>query len=183
LASIEFRRLEREDFPRLRGWLLEPLVARWWNHETSPEALERDFGPGIDGRDEAEYFIAAKAGSAEPFGLIQRYPIEAWSEYLEELSAVCEVQPGTLSIDYLIGEPASRGRGLGAEMIASFVAESWPRYPDAERVLVPVAVGNEASWRALEKAGFSRIAEGDLKPDNPIDPPLHFVYGLTRSAD
>ncbi|CAN5486798.1 N/A [soil metagenome] len=183
MASIEFRRLTREDFPTLQRWLQEPLVARWWNHETSSEALERDFGPGIDGRDQAEHFVAAEAGSGRPFGLIQRYRIEAWSEYLEELSAVCEVQPGTLSIDYLIGEGASRGHGLGAEMIASFVAESWPRHPDAARVLVPVAAGNEASWRALEKAGFSRIGEGDLKPDNPIDPPLHFVYGLARPAD
>ena len=48
---MEFRPLERTDFDLLAAWLAEPLVARWWNHETSPEALERDFGPTIDGND------------------------------------------------------------------------------------------------------------------------------------
>ncbi|GAA1607828.1 hypothetical protein GCM10009789_72810 [Kribbella sancticallisti] len=39
-----FQRLTRADFPLLAGWLANPHVARWWNHETTPEALERDFG-------------------------------------------------------------------------------------------------------------------------------------------
>jgi aminoglycoside 6'-N-acetyltransferase len=37
-------------------------------------------------------------------------------------------------------------------------------------IVVPIVAGNRASWRALEKAGFVRIAEGDLAPDNPVDP-------------
>lgn len=48
--------------------------------------------------------------------------------------------------------------------------------------VVPIFAGNRASWRALEKAGFIRIAEGDLVPDNPIDPPLHVIYRLDRPA-
>jgi len=32
----------------------------------------------------------------------------------------------------------------------------------------------------LEKVGFRRIGEAQLEPDNPIDPPLHYVYRLDR---
>lgn len=181
LSAVTFRPLAREDFGLLREWLAEPLVARWWNHETGAEAIERDFGPSIDGSDRAEFAIALDR-DGKPFGLIQRYPIDAWTEYLEELAPVCEVPIGALSIDYLIGEPAHRGIGLGVAMIAAFVADAWLVYPDADDVLVPVAKGNEASWRALERAGFRRIAEGELEPDNPIDPPEHYVYALGRSA-
>jgi aminoglycoside 6'-N-acetyltransferase len=78
------------------------------------------------------------------------------------------VPPGAVSIDYLIGEPDMRGRGLAAAMIAWASAGA--------DVIVPVAAGNVGSWRALERAGFTRVAEGDLEPDNPIDPPLHYVY-------
>jgi aminoglycoside 6'-N-acetyltransferase len=178
--SITFAPLRRSDLPLLAAWLTEPLVARWWNHETSAEAVERDFGPSIDGVDPTELFLAATAG--RPFGLIQRYAIAAYPEYVEELTAVCAVPPAALSIDYLIGDAASRGRGLGAAMIDEFVAATWAAHPGAAAVVVPVSAGNRASWRALERAGFRRIATGDLEPDNPLDPPEHHVYLIDRPA-
>jgi aminoglycoside 6'-N-acetyltransferase len=177
---IAFRPLRRDDFGRLATWLAEPLVARWWNHDASPEAIERDFGTSVDGGDATEMFVAMLDG--EPLGLIQRYPIAAYPEYVEELTRVCAIPPGSLSIDYLIGEPDARGRGVGAAMIGAFVAESWGAHPAARDVVVPVAAGNRASWRALERAGFTRIAEGPLEPDNPVDPPDHVVYRIARPA-
>ena len=156
----------------------DPAVHRWWHHDASPAAVERDFGPALDGRDATELFLAQVDG--QPFGLIQRYAIAAYPEYVEELSAVCRVPPGALSIDYLIGDPARRGRGLGADMIRALVAASWRSCPDANDVIVPVAAGNVASWRSLERAGFTRIAEGELEPDNPADPRDHVVYAIQR---
>jgi len=44
MGEVSFRRLTRDDFPVLAGWLAEPHVARWWNHDVDAEALERDFG-------------------------------------------------------------------------------------------------------------------------------------------
>jgi aminoglycoside 6'-N-acetyltransferase len=117
-----------------------------------------------------------------PFGLIQRYPLAAYADYVEKLSSICPVPDGALSIDYLVGEPDLRGRGLGTAMIAALARESWVRHPDARDILVPVATGNRASWSALERAGFERYARGELEPDNPRDPPDHFVYRLRRPS-
>ena len=178
--TLSFRPLQRQDLPLLAGWLAEPLVARWWCHDSSPETVERDFGPSIDGQDATEMLLAVHDG--QPFGLIQRYPVGAYADDVEELAGVCEVPPGALSVDYLVGEPGARGRGLGAAMIAACVAEGWQRYPAAQDVLVPVSAGNEGSWRALERAGFTRIAEGELEPDNPVDPRDHYVYRVQRPA-
>ena len=119
--------------------------------------------------------LVASWGARE-FGFIQRYRIAAEPAYLAELSGVCEVGAAAISVDYLIGEPDMRGRGLGAAMIAACVA-------GAVEVIVPVVAGNVASWRALERAGFERIAEAQLEPDNPIDPPLHYVYRQRGSSD
>ena len=47
-------------------------------------------------------------------------------------------------------------------------------------MLVSVVAANVASWRALEKAGLQRIAEGVMIPDNPADDPLHYVYRIDR---
>ena len=177
---IGFRPLRRDDFPLLARWLAEPAVARWWNHETTPAAIERDFGPSVDGDDPTQMFLALSG--ERPFGLIQRYRIGDEPRYAAELSRVCAVAPGALSIDYFIGEPDMRGRGLGAGLIGAMVAGSWAAYPDADAVVVPVVAGNSASWRALERAGFTRIAAGALEPDNPIDPPDHFIYAIRRPA-
>lgn len=179
-GEIVLRILRRDDFGVLGRWLAEPLVRRWWNHEATPEALERDFGASIDGSDATELFLACL--SDRPFGLVQRYPIAAYEEYVEELSRLCPVPPGALSIDYLIGEPHLRGRRLGAGMISALLAATWQSCPAANDIIVPVAAGNAASWRALEGAGFARIAEGQMTPDNPVDPPDHYVYAIRRPS-
>jgi aminoglycoside 6'-N-acetyltransferase len=41
-------------------------------------------------------------------------------------------------------------------------------------------LGNEASWRALRRAGGTWYAEGELTPDNPVDPRDHVVHRFTR---
>lgn len=176
---ITYQPLTREHFPLLAHWLAEPLVARWWHHETSPEAVERDFGPSIDGADVTELFLVALL--SRPIGLVQRYPIAAYPEYVDEFASVCALPAGALSIDYLIGDPSARGQGRGAALISAFVAQSWAAHPEARDVIVPVCTGNTASWRALERAGFQRIAEGEMEPDNPADPRDHVVYRIGRA--
>lgn len=122
--------------------------------------------------------IAELAG--EPFGLIQHYPIAAYSDYLAELAGVCEISPGAVSVDYLIGRADHRRLGLGTRMIASCLERIWTEHPEATAVIVPVHVENRASWRALERAGLARVAEGQLTPDNPRHSRDHYVYRLDR---
>jgi aminoglycoside 6'-N-acetyltransferase len=155
-------------------------VARWWAHETSPEAVDRDFGPAVDGAEPTALYLGLVGG--RPFGLVQVYPVAAYPEYAEELARVCEVRPGALSIDYLIGEAADRGRGLGAALIAAAVARGFADHPEAQDVLVPVAAANVASWRALRRAGAIWYAEGEMTPDNPADPRDHVVHRFERGA-
>jgi aminoglycoside 6'-N-acetyltransferase len=177
-VAVSFRPLERGDLSLLGVWLAEPLVARWWHHDHRPAAVERDFGPSIDGSEPTEVYIATAC--ERPFGLIQRYRVDDDGKWLEELSRVWPVPEGALSIDYLIGEREFRGRGLGTLMVATFVELGWRRHPGARDVVVPVSVGNRASWRTLERAGFRRVAAGELTPDNPRDSREHFVYNRRR---
>jgi aminoglycoside 6'-N-acetyltransferase len=177
---VELRRLSREDFPLLSRWLAEPLVARWWDDDAHPEAVERQYGPTVDGDDPTAVYLGVHGG--RPIGLVQVYAFADEPGSLAELAAICPVPPGALSIDYLIGEPDARGRGLGAAMIAAAVERAFADHPDAQDVLVPVVAGNTASWRALERAGATWYAEGDLTPDNPIDPPAHVVHRFVRDV-
>jgi aminoglycoside 6'-N-acetyltransferase len=178
LSEPSFRRLARADFPLLARWLRTPHVARWWNHETTPDALERDFGPTIDGDDPADIFIASVG--ARPVGLIQRYTFADNPGYLAEVASLVDVPAHAWSMDYFVGEAALLRAGLGSAMLAALVRATWRDDASASAVIVPVVAANVASWRALERAGFRRVAEGPLTPDNPIDDALHVAYRVDR---
>lgn len=180
--TVHLRRLTVDDFGLLADWLSHPHVHRWWYHEFTPEAVLRDFGPSARGEEPNEDFLASvsDAGSARPVGLVQRSFWHDYPEYVEEVAHILPIPADAVTIDYLIGELADTGRGLGPAMIEAVLADTWASLPRAGCVIVPVALGNRASWRALEKAGFTRIAEGDLAPDNPADPPEHVIYRLDR---
>lgn len=153
-------------------------MARWWNHECTAEAVERDFGASADGAEPNEDHLALLDGT--PFGLLQYSRFADYPEYGDELAAVLPVPHGAVSIDYLIGDPTHVGRGLGATMIRAFTARIWHADATATCVIVPVASANRASWRALLRAGFRLVARGELQPDNPIDDRSHEVLRLDR---
>ncbi|WP_345945376.1 GNAT family N-acetyltransferase [Streptomyces albus] len=177
-VTIAWRRLDESDFPQLRTWLLQPHVARWWNHETSPEAVARDFGPAARGEEPSEDFVVDIDGN--PVALVQRCWFADYPQYLGDLRPQVEVPEQAMTVDYLIGDPQLTGRGLGTRIIRAFVAATWTDHPEAESIIVPVHSANRASWRMLEKAGFHRCTEALLKPDNSIDDRLHFVYRVDR---
>ena len=179
-ADITWRPVTESDFPLLGTWLAQPYVARWWNHETSPEAVERDFGPTLRGEEPNEDLVAELDG--RPFGLVQRCRIAAYPEYVEPLAAIVDVPDDAMSLDYLIGDPDLVGRGMGTRMIASIVADTWIAHPAASCIIVPVSAANTASWRALESAGLVRVAEGEMEPDNPVDDRRHVVHRINRPS-
>ncbi len=179
-GDITFRAVTPDDFPLLGEWLAQPYVARWWNHETSLEAVERDFGPTARGEEPAEDLLVLLDG--RPFGLVQRQRLADFPDEFALFEAVGRVPRNAMSIDYLIGDPVLVGVGMGARMIRAVVADTWTAYPAAECVLVAVNAANTASWRALESAGFVKVGETDMPPDNPVDDPLHVVHRIDRPA-
>lgn len=177
-SRLSWRPLEVADFPLLAGWLREPHVARWWCHDTSPEGVDADFGAVARGAAPGEDLLLLL--DDEPIGLVQRCRWGDYSEYLDEIAPILPVDGEDITLDYLIGDPNLIGRGVGTAAIGLVLADSWRRYPAAAAAVIPIAAGNRSSWRALERNGFVRVAEGDLPPDNPIDPPLHYVYRIAR---
>ena len=138
----------------------------------------------VDRSDPTEGFIAVGQGQAScgrgsrgrgrPFAFLQRYRLDdnpEWQRAIAVALAQGDVQVSGRSagIDYLIGDQTMTGRGLGRKMIAAFVDLLWDRYPDTTAVVVAVDQGNEASWRALEGAGFLRAWAGVLSSEDPSD--------------
>ena len=136
-------------------------------------AVEARYGPVVEGDDPAEVFVVERDG--EPIGMIQRYRLSEEPEWRRVLAAA--PTPGdAASIDYLIGEEALLGRGLGGEIVERLVEDTWQRYPEVPAIVVSVQQENRRSWRALEKAGFERAWAGMLDSDDPSDEGPSYVY-------
>jgi aminoglycoside 6'-N-acetyltransferase len=182
LEGIAFRALERADLPLLADWLGRPHVAQWWRAPSDLAAVEAAYGPMIDGSDPTEGFIAIGGIGEEPgqpLAFLQRYRLDDNPDWQRALAVALAEGAGVgvgAGIDYLIGDRAMTGRGLGRQMIAAFVDLTWEHYPDITAVVVAVDQSNEASWRALEGAAFLRTWAGVLDSDDPSDQGPSFVY-------
>ena len=165
---VVLRLLERAHFGVVGDWLREPLVAEWWHDDTSAEALEAQYGPSIDGVDPAVIRVAEVDGVAA--GLVQWFRFADEPGYRDELAVSVWVPPDAWSLDYLVGVPAQRGRGVATAMVGSALAGI-----GAAPVIVPVHEQNLASIAVLQRCGFTPIGTADLEPDNPAPTRRHLV--------
>lgn len=170
--SLTFRPLTDEDLPMMHGWLNEPGVVRWWEgDDVSWEAIVNDYGS--DGDHEGyEHWIACNNG--QPVAWIQCGAVADFDTSDATPWLVAGVQATAAGIDYLIGEPTARGKGLGATMINDFVIEVvFGRHPHWTQVAADPYEANIGSWRALEKAGFEFLAA--LDDDDEADGPTRLM--------
>ena len=152
---VRFRRLEEADLPLLHRWLNEPGVIEWWegNDVSWPAVVSHHW---TDVEPEIEHWLALDEHE-KPFGWIQCYPVTADPDECEPWFQF-GVQPSAAGIDYLVGEPAARGRGRGAAMIDAFVKQIvFGLHPEWTQVCAGPFSANKASWRALANAGFTHI--------------------------
>ncbi|MBW3576945.1 MAG: GNAT family N-acetyltransferase [Actinobacteria bacterium] len=153
-VRVVFRRLTDDDLPLLYRWLNEPGVVRWWEgDDVTWPAVVRDYGSAST--DAAERWLALLEG--RPIGWIQCYLAAHYvGEAEPEAWWGLGVDRTAAGIDYLIGEPTERGKGLGTRMIGGFVQDVVVlRHPDWTQVCASPVSANVASWRALEKSGFT----------------------------
>jgi aminoglycoside 6'-N-acetyltransferase len=178
-VNVAFRPMTYDDLPLLTRWLAEPHVREWWRGEPRDlAAVTAKYGAYLDGREKTELFVVMEG--ERPVGMIQRYVIADHADWAATLRPVTNTT-GAAGIDYLIGEPDAVGRGVGTAAIATLAHETVTRY-GAETVVVAVQQGNRASWRALERAGFTRVWAGELDTDDPSDAGPSYVYVLTKAT-
>jgi len=165
----------REDFGDLAAWLADPEVARWWREDADPISVEARYGPAVDGQDPTRLVVVEVDGV--PSGLVQGYRIADDPDWHQTLAGACvDVDLDRMAgMDYLLGRPDVRGRGLGTKVVEAFstglLAEA-----GIDGVLVDVLQANRPSWRALERAGFERVWAGRLVTDDPSDDGPAYLY-------
>ena len=108
---------------------------------------------------------------SEPAGWIQCVAIEPYDDH-DEIKAWIELgyELEGATIDYLIGDPAARGKGWGSAMIERFIDEIvFGQHPEWNQIGVSPVRANVASCRALEKAGLSPVGTFDNPESGACD--------------
>jgi RimJ/RimL family protein N-acetyltransferase len=138
-AAIAFRPLATADLLALVGWQHAPHAARWFPEQLDLAAAGRKYGPRIAGESPVQVHVAVIDG--RDAGFLQHYPADQ----------------AAAAIDYAIGVKELTGRGVGPQLIWSYVRDIVrSAHPAARHVVARPDVANTRSVRALEKAGFAR---------------------------
>jgi RimJ/RimL family protein N-acetyltransferase len=150
--KLEFRRMTADDVPRVEAWLHEPHVGPWWK----PSEID-DVTRAVRGEEPVDPWLLVLDEQA--VGYFQVYDIGYDAEYRAACATV-GVEPGTAGMDYLLGDPALIGRGVGTEAIGRFVNDVVFGLGPYPAVTAGPDPKNAASIRALEKNGF--VFAGDI---------------------
>jgi 8-oxo-dGTP pyrophosphatase MutT (NUDIX family) len=159
-ADIAFRPLAAADLPALVSWQHAAHVSRWFPERLDLAAAALKYGPRIAGDSPVRVHVAIADGADA--GFLQHYRVGDHPEY-----AAVTGLPDAIGLDYAIGVPQLTGRGLGPQLIWSYLRDvAAPAHPAARCALASPDVANHASIRALEKAGFTRTGQIDV-PGEP----------------
>jgi SAM-dependent methyltransferase len=154
-----FRPLVEADLPLMLEWLRREHVRRWWNPHETYEEVSDHYRPAIEGRRPVDLYVVVLDG--RPVGFAQTYLVADHPDY----AALTGLGEGVAGIDLFIGEEPLLGRGLGADVIRSFVREVVLARDGVTRCSADPDVRNRASIRAFTRAGF-RAGREFVDPDD-----------------
>lgn len=146
--SFTFHLLSRQHFPLFVHWLEQPHIARWWHEPATLEHVETKYGPSVDGTEKTTIYIVEL--NQKPLGMVQTYLLQDYPEHADSAGMV-----NAVGVDLFIGEPEYIGKGYGSQMLKEFIDKIIRvKYSNIEGVIADPSVGNPASIRMFEKAGF-----------------------------
>jgi len=153
--AISFAPVARRHMPLLSAWLDEPHVRRWWPDKAQTLA---DIADDIGARSPEEFIILA---DATPIGFIRRWQLGAFNcePWLSDAPWIAEFPGETVGIDLFIGAKDAVGRGLGPQVLSTFVAKLRAEGNGHAAIIIDPEAANTPAVRAYHKAGFRDIPD------------------------
>lgn len=133
--DLYFRRVRAKDAPLLFGWFEDEELTKYM--EPSSSLTEEQLEVSIFCSKDEDFVIY-------------------WGDAPIGFASLYERTPCTGEISYLIGDPNSRGRGLGRKVVEALLDHGFCSL-GLRSIFASATVENISSIRALEGAGFRRI--------------------------
>ncbi len=169
--QVTLRAATPGDLPDLVRWRQHAHIRRWWAADGEPTAdrVRAQYAPEIAGESPTRLWIVEAHGRS--VGFLQDYLLRDHPDF-----AVLTPDPDAVGVDYAIGEPSWVGRGLGPQLLWSWLLAAHARHPDVETAFAAPDHRNSASLRALAKVGFR---EGTWFDEPQSDGTVATVVGCT----
>lgn len=163
-AGVTLVPLDRAHLARTRAWANDPEIARLMDRARPVSEPEHEaWFEAIRGREDCVYFAVEQEGEPRHVGNVWLWAIDLRHRKAE--------------LRIVIGDPAARGRGVGAEAIERLCRYGFDRL-NLHRIYAYVLAINPGGRRAFEKAGFA--LEGTLREDRWAGDRFTDVYLLGR---
>lgn len=162
---LSWRPMTRGDLPDVARWRATDHVAPWWSVDgpATLDGVTDAYLDDIEGRTATSMWVLECNGRS--VGMCQDYRIGAYPEY-----ALLAPDPDAIGVDYLIGDPAFVGRGLGTRALWTWLVEVPTRYPGSTHCFAAPDHRNRASLRVLQKLGFVEgVWFDEPQPDGRVD--------------
>ena len=173
---VAIRAMTRGDLADVARWRRSAHVHRWWAADGEPTeaAVTEQYAASVDGATPTRLWVAEVNGRS--VGMLQDYRISDYPEF-----ALLTPDPDAIGVDYLIGEPAHLGRGVGTLMLWAWLGRLRRRFPDARHVFAAPDHRNEPSLRLLDRVGFDRgIWFDEPQPDGTTATVVGCTLDLAR---
>lgn len=150
---LELRPLNDDDIALVENWLNKEHVKRWYEIPDQGVSISDWVYELKERKGEFQWLThLIVLWQGRPIGLCQYYKCE---DSKDEDFGTMPIE-GSYGIDYLIGEEACIGKGLGKEMITLLVRKVFS-FPDARRITADIDKENKASEKTLLSCGFTLL--------------------------
>lgn len=156
--------LQQPHLARTRDWANDPELMRLMDRAAPVAPAEHDaWFASLSARDDCRYFAIEAAPAGPHIGNVWLWAIDRRHRKAE--------------LRIVIGDPAARGRGLGAEAIELACRHGFDHL-GLHRIYAYVLGINPGARRAFERAGF--VLEGTLREDRWAGDRFTDAYLLAR---
>lgn len=185
--KINFEKLRLTHQKTILAWLEEPHVKEFWDNS---QAHKDDIDNFIRGRKEASKYVEGRYVywiallEDKPFGLIMTIKENMNEDRAQIKQDHLSKSGSTYSVDYMIGDKAYIGRGLGAATLEAFTLFFQKQVDEkADTFFIDPDESNPRARHVYEKAGFQYI--GDFLMDGEgvfAGRKSHFLVKKLRST-
>lgn len=150
--KINFRSLLEEDLEMLFNWLNQAHMRQHYQKvPVSLKDVRQKYLPRISDTHPTHCHIALLDG--KPIGKIQSYLVRDY----EDFSTIMETNKG-VGVDLFIGEENCLGRGIGQQMLRTYVSDIVKElFPEEQICFICHAGSNKAAIKCSTGAGFKHL--------------------------
>lgn len=148
--TFALRSMTEGDLVDVHRWVNAPHVSAWWDERRSPDQVAAHYGPALRGEEPVRHWVFEVNGRS--VGFAQDYRIADHPDF-----ALLSGRPDAVGFDYLVGEAAYIGRGLGTSLLWVYLRDLVvPAYDGVSELFAAPDHRNVRSLRVLAKLGATQ---------------------------